>query len=93
MGILQEVDKAVKSKSEIMYDCYDENEKPIGIIFAKNCRELLEKNSDVRYVRGMDAVTRRPNWHEVTEGGLVPYKPKVESHAEESSWSYDDLER
>lgn len=79
------------SNNTIMYDCYDENEMPIGIIFAKNCKELLEINPNVKYVRGMDIITRRPKWHEVKGNGLFPYMPKVEIHKEEVSWNYSDF--
>ena len=74
-----------------MYDCYDENENPLGIFFAKDCEELLEKHPNVKYVRGMDAVTRLPIWHEVKENGLFSFKPKKESHRKESDWRYSDF--
>lgn len=76
---------------DILYDCYDDNENPIGIIFAKDCKDLLQKNANVKYVRGVDAVTRRINWHEVKENGLWPYRPKNEAHKKESGWSYADF--
>lgn len=76
---------------DILYDCYDENEQPIGIIFANGCKDLLKKNVNVRYVRGMDVVTRRPNWYEVKEDGLFPYQPQNEAHKKESSWCYSDF--
>ena len=71
---------------DILYDCYDKDESHIGIIFAKDCADLLRKNPRVKYVRGMDAVTRRPNWCEVKETGLYPYRPKIEAHKKESEW-------
>lgn len=74
-----------------MYDCYDENEEPLGIFFAKDCKELLEKYPNIKYVRGMDAVTRLPIWHEVKENGLFSHKPKKESHRKESDWHYSDF--
>lgn len=61
---------------DILYDCYDKEEKHIGIIFAKDCSDLLRKNSEVKYVRGMDAVTRKQNWFEVKETGLWPCTPQ-----------------
>lgn len=77
--------------NNILYDCFDKNEQPIGIIFARDCKDLLQKNPSVKYVRGMDAVTRRPHWHEVTETGLVAYQPKTEAYKKESDWSYFDF--
>lgn len=59
---------------DILYDCYDKEGKPLGIIFASDCATLLKKNSSVKYVLGMDAVTRRRVWHEVKENGLFPTK-------------------
>ena len=41
-----------------MYDCYDKDEKPLGIFFEDGTKELLKHHPDVKYVRGMDAVTR-----------------------------------
>ena len=76
---------------DYMYDCYDKNENPLGILFAKDCKELLEAHPDVKYVRGMDAVTRLPIWHEVEENGLCPYKPKKENNKKECDWHYTDF--
>ena len=56
----------------ILYDCYDENRKSLGIVFAKNCKELLEMMPNVKYVLGMDYFTRNRVWHEVRENGLWP---------------------
>ena len=50
-----------------MYDCYDKDEKPLGIFFEDGTKELLEHHPDVKYVRDMDAVTRLPVWHEVKD--------------------------
>lgn len=75
----------------ILYDCYDENENPIGLICANNCADLLQKNPNVKYVRGIDAVTYRPQWHRVEKEGLFPYMPKVKAHREECSWRYSDF--
>lgn len=36
-----------------MYDCYDKDEKPLGIFFEDGTKELLEHHPDVKYVRGM----------------------------------------
>lgn len=58
--------------NKILYDCYDENKKSIGIIFAENCKDLLFKNPNVKYVLGMDYLTRQPVWHRVKENGLWP---------------------
>lgn len=79
--------------SDILYDCYDENEIHIGIIFAKDCKDLLSKNPNVKYVRGIDAVTHKPCWHRVKENGLWTYCPKVNAHKEESDWHYSDYRR
>lgn len=76
---------------KFLYDCYDENEEPIGLIFAKDCSDLLKKNPNVKYVRGIDAATSKPHWHKVKENGLWPYQPKVESHRKESNWHYSDF--
>lgn len=76
---------------KILYDCYDENEEPIGLIFAKDCSDLLKINPNVKYVRGIDAATSKPHWHEVKENGLWSYQPKVESHRKESNWHYSDF--
>lgn len=76
---------------DILYDCYDEDERHIGIIFAKDCKELLEKSVNVRYVRGMDVLTRRPNWYQVKVTGLYPYRPQNEFHKTESVWHYSDF--
>lgn len=54
----------------IFYDCYDENKKFITQVFAKDCSDLLKLVPNVRYVLGMDYVTRRPQWFKVTEHGL-----------------------
>ena len=56
--------------NDILYDCYDENVKPLGIIFAKDCKELLVKQPKVKYVLGMDYLTRERVWHSVEENGL-----------------------
>ena len=74
-----------------MYDCYDKDEKPLGIFFEDGTKELLEHHPDVKYVRGMDAVTRLPVWHEVKEDGLFSYKPKEKTHYDEQNWSYSDF--
>lgn len=76
---------------DILYDCYDENEQPIGIIFAKNSTDLLRKNPKVKYVRGIDHVVRLPNWFEVRQDGLWPCQPKMEAHRKESDWHYADF--
>lgn len=55
---------------DYLYDCYDENKKPLGIVFAKDCKELLEKMPDVKYVLGIDYLTRQPTWHRVKKNGL-----------------------
>ena len=57
---------------DILYDCYDENGNHIDIIFAKDCADLLYKNPKVKYVQGMDYLTRRSTIHKVTERGLFP---------------------
>ena len=36
-----------------MYDCYDKDEKPLGIIFEDGTKELLKHHPDVKYVRGI----------------------------------------
>lgn len=74
-----------------MYDCYDKDEKPLGIFFEDGTKELLEHYPNVKYVRGMDAVTRLPIWHEVRENGLFSYKPKKKNHYDEQNWSYSDF--
>lgn len=56
--------------NDILYDCYDENVKPLGIIFAKDCKELLVKQPKVKYVLGMDYLTRERVWHRVDKNGL-----------------------
>lgn len=43
-----------------MYDCYDKERKSLGIFFEEGTKELLEHHPDVKYVKGMDAVTRLP---------------------------------
>ena len=78
-------------KRDYMYDCYDENENSLGIFFEKDCKELLRNHPEVKYVRGMDAVTRLPKWHEVKETGLFPYTPQKETHKKECDWSYTDF--
>ena len=55
---------------DILYDCYDENVNSLGIIFAKDCKELLEKEPRVKYVLGLDYFTRERKWHVVTERWL-----------------------
>jgi hypothetical protein len=74
-----------------MYDCYDNDEKPLGILFEDGTKELLEHHPDVKYVKGMDAVTRLPVWYEVREDGLFSYIPKENSHYDEQNWSYSDF--
>ena len=74
-----------------MYDCYDKDEKPLGIFFEDGTKELLKHHPDVKYVRGMDAVTRLPVWHEEREDGLFSYKPKKKNHYDEQNWSYSDF--
>lgn len=74
-----------------MYDCYDKDEKLLGIFFEDGTKELLKRHPDVKYVRGMDAVTRLPVWHEVKEDGLFSYKPKEKTHYDEQNWSYSDF--
>ena len=59
---------------DILYDCYDENKKHIGIIFAENCKELIKKCPNVAYVLGIDYLTRKSVWHRVKENGLFPAK-------------------
>ena len=59
-------------KSDILYDCYDKNFKPLGIVFAQDCKELLKMQPNVKYVLGMDYFTRQRVWHEVKENGLFP---------------------
>lgn len=56
--------------NDILYDCYDEAVKPLGIVFAKDCKELLMKQPKVKYVLGMDYLTREKVWHRVEENGL-----------------------
>lgn len=77
--------------TDVLYDCYDKNERQIGIIFAKNCKDLLDKNSNVKYVRGIDYITRKPQWFEVKEDGLHQYQPKNKIHKEENDWYYFDF--
>ena len=60
--------------TDILYDCYDENFKPIGIVFAQNCKDLLQKKPNVKYVLGIDYLTRQGMWHKVKENGLFPTK-------------------
>lgn len=76
---------------DFLYDCYDENEQPIGIIFAEDCEDLLRKNPKVKYVRGLDPVVRLPVWYKVKKDGLWPYLPKIEAHRKESDWHYTDF--
>ncbi len=64
----------MRSPQDILYDCYDENRRPLGIVFAKDCKELLKVCPNVKYVLGMDYFTRERKWHEVTEKGLFPAK-------------------
>ena len=56
--------------NDILYDCYDEAVKPLGIVFAKDCHELLMKQPKAKYVLGMDYLTRERVWHRVEENGL-----------------------
>lgn len=56
--------------NNILYDCYDENKKSLGIVFAKDCKELLNKMPNVKYVLGLDYLTRQRVWHRVNENGL-----------------------
>lgn len=51
--------------SKYMYDCYDKDEKPLGIFFATGTTELFAHHPEVTYIKGIDAVTRFPVWHEV----------------------------
>ncbi len=62
--------------NKYMYDCYDKDEKPLGIFFENGTKELLKHHPDVKYVKGIDAVTRLPVWHKVKENGLFPCIPK-----------------
>ncbi|MBQ1938039.1 MAG: hypothetical protein II364_03660 [Bacteroidales bacterium] len=57
---------------DILYDSYDENMMPVGMIFAKDCKELLQIQPKVKYVLGMDYLTRETTWFEVRETGLYP---------------------
>lgn len=57
---------------DILYDCYDENRRSIGIIFARDCKELIEKCPNVAYVLGLDYLTHQRVWHRVRENGLFP---------------------
>lgn len=77
----------VTSLSALIY----KDEKLLGIFFEDGTKELLKHHPDVKYVRGMDAVTRLPVWHEVKEDGLFSYKPKEKTHYDEQNWSYSDL--
>ena len=45
---------------------------PVGMIFAKDCKELLQIQPKVKYVLGMDYLTRETTWFEVRETGLYP---------------------
>lgn len=56
--------------NDILYDCYDENVKSLGIVFAKDCKDLLVKQPKVKYVLGMDYLTRERVWHRVEKNGL-----------------------
>lgn len=77
--------------SKYMYDCYDKDEKPLGIFFETGTTELLAHHPEVTYVKGIDAVTRFSVWHEVQENGLFPYKPKRKNHYDEQNWHYSDF--
>lgn len=57
-------------KNDILYDCYDKDGNYIGIIFARDYKELLEICPKVKYVRGADYITREENWFIVDESGL-----------------------
>lgn len=76
---------------QYMYDCYNEHEQHLGIFFENGTAELLYNHPDVKYVRGMDAVTRRPTWSRVEKNGLFPYMPKVKTHYDEQNWHYSDF--
>ena len=67
--------------NKYMYDCYDKERKSLGIFFEEGTKELLEHHPDVKYVKGMDAVTRCPVWHKVEENGLFPCKQKNKNNA------------
>ena len=54
----------------IFYDCYDENKKFITQVFARDCVHLLQLVPDVKYVLGIDYVTRRAQWMKVDPQGL-----------------------
>lgn len=77
--------------SKYIYDCYDKDEKPLGIFFSEGTKELLAHHPNVKYVRGIDAVTRLPVWHKVQENGLFPYKPQRKNHYNEQNWRYSDF--
>lgn len=77
--------------SKYMYDCYDKDEKPLGIFFSEGTKELLAHHPNVKYVRGIDVVTRLPVWHEVKENGLFSYKPQEKNHYDEQNWCYSDF--
>lgn len=50
--------------NKYMYDCYDKERKSLGIFFEAGTKELLEHHPNVKYIKGIDAVTRCPVWHE-----------------------------
>lgn len=54
----------------IFYDCYDEDKKFITQIFAKGCVDLLERVPNVKYVLGVDYLTRRAQWMRVDQNGV-----------------------
>lgn len=43
--------------NKYMYNCYDKDKKSLGIFFEEGTKELLEHHPNVKYVKGMDAVT------------------------------------
>lgn len=55
---------------KIFYDCYDKNKCFISQVFAKNCADLLQIVPNVKYVIGIDYVTHRAKWMEVSTQGL-----------------------
>lgn len=77
--------------NKYMYDCYDKDENHLGIFFETGTKELLAHHPNVKYVRGIDAVTRLPVWHEVKESGLFSYKPKTKNRYDEQNWRYSDF--
>lgn len=54
----------------IFYDCYDNNKKFITQVFAKDCAHLLQLVPNVKYVIGIDYLTRRAKWMEVKPQGV-----------------------